>query len=72
MRRVALTRYISPSDINADDGEGYFHQFVVEGDSEQGTETLAVIERDDGRVARYEIERVRFLEPPVKPLENQS
>ena len=43
--------------------------FAVEGSSEYGMETIAIVERDDGRVESYATNHIRFLEPPVKTAE---
>ena len=69
MRRVALTKHVSPENPYEEDGEAYFHMFSVEGSSENGMETMAIVERDNGRVECYATNHIRFLEPPVKTAE---
>ena len=66
MRRVALTKHVSPENRHEEGGEAYFHMFAVVGSSEYGIEAVAIVERDDGRVESYATNHIRFLEPPTK------
>ena len=70
MRRVMLTKKVYPSVTSdkytlVEDGEAWFHCWGLACKEKGGSSfTVAIVERDDGRVDTTTPYRIRFLEPP--------
>ena len=67
MRKVKVFKYKtefidgSPKSVRVLAGSGMFHQFGVFGDAENGLETMAIVEFENGKVDHFSLSMIEFV-----------